>query len=63
MSDEAKEKSIIHNWLFHFNQYADVWNGFPRKEFREYFNGTCNKVIADKDIEEVFSKIIEDADV
>jgi hypothetical protein len=63
MSNEDKEKSIVAKWLFHFNCHTNTWDGFPIKEYKEYFAGTCKNVISNVEIQEIFSKIIEEADV
>ena len=53
------DEHIVHDWLFHFNCYTHKWNAFPRTQVKEYFNGTCEEVISDKDYDNCIEKIID----
>lgn len=39
----------LHNWLFHYNPYKQLWFAFRREHASEYFNGTLTNLLASKD--------------
>jgi len=63
MTQEEKEEEALYgkmlfDWLFHYNVYTGKWNAFKREDANDYFNGTCNKVISNKDYDTCIEKII-----
>lgn len=36
---EHRPKDEYYNYLFHWNNYTNTWNCFPREGIRDYFNG------------------------
>lgn len=28
----------LYEWVFHYNNYTELWNAFQRKDYTQYFN-------------------------
>lgn len=34
-----KNAYILYNYLFHYNEYTNIWSAFTRDNYTKYFNG------------------------
>lgn len=45
-------KRYLHNWVFHYNHYTDLWNAVRREDYTLLFsNLKSDKVLKSKHIE------------
>lgn len=38
----------LHNWLFHYNPYKQLWFAFKREDLNKYFNGELPNILSSK---------------
>ena len=41
-------KDELHNWLFHYNPYKQLWFAFKREDLNKYFNGELPNILSSK---------------
>lgn len=51
--------NYLHEWLFHYNGYENLWYAFTRETKNDYFNGTGNKYIKSKNIDTLMFIIVK----
>ena len=50
----------LYDYLFHYNQFTDMWSAFTRDQMKAYFNGTLEddvKLLSDKNLENLIKTI------
>lgn len=48
----------MHDWVFHYDIYADVWNAIPRDKYAQYWNKRfVSGILKSKEIETLFDLI------
>jgi len=56
----------LHNYVFHYNQYTNLWNAIPRDLYNQYWsNRKLKQVLSSKDLDtliELINKISNDED-
>jgi hypothetical protein len=42
----------LYNWVFHYNEYTDLWNAIPRDYYSDYWNNSnCEHILSSSSIE------------
>jgi hypothetical protein len=56
----------LHNYVFHYNQYTNLWNAIPRDLYNQYWsNRKLKQVLSSKDLDtllELINRISIDKD-
>jgi hypothetical protein len=56
----------LHNYVFHYNQYTNLWNAIPRDLYNQYWsNRKLKQVLSSKDLDtllELINRISTDED-
>lgn len=47
----------MHNYIFHYNEYRNVWTAVPRELIADYFNGEVENLTESKDIVDLIQEI------
>jgi hypothetical protein len=47
----------MHNYIFHYNEYRNVWTAVPRELIAEYFNGEVENLTESRDIVDLIQEI------
>lgn len=46
-----QEREYLHNWVFHFNPFKEIWYAIPRDNYLEYWENPNNpRVLKSSDI-------------
>jgi hypothetical protein len=47
----------MHNYIFHYNEYRNVWTAVPRELIADYFNGKAENLTESADIVDLIQEI------
>lgn len=47
----------MHNYVFHYNEYQNIWTAVPREHIADYFNGNDRTFIKSADLMELVQEI------
>jgi hypothetical protein len=47
----------MHNYIFHYNEYRNVWTAVPRELIAEYFNGEVENLTESRYIVDLIQEI------
>lgn len=55
-SNDPKDDSLyLHDWVFHYNPYAKLWNAIPRDLYNKYWdNFELEGVLRSRDVSTLF---------
>jgi hypothetical protein len=52
------EHAHLHDWVFHFNAYTEIWNAIPRNVYNEYWSDSKHpRIIKSRDIFTLLEKV------
>jgi hypothetical protein len=58
--------TVLHNYVFHYNQYTNLWNAIPRDLYNQYWsNRKLKQVLSSKNLDtllELINRISIDKD-
>lgn len=53
-------KSLLYDWLFHYNPYKNAWAAIPREDYEEYRNNSSlESVLYSKDVNTLIEILYE----